>query len=388
MAMRRRRVLFHPFFFLPEPWNGIDEHLRLLVKHLDSERFEFLILEHGDDGPQTRLLAERAGIHIIPAPYARDDSALSRLKALQRLYMAERIDLLHLHSPVAGGQAVPALAARLAGVGGTLATYHQIQPAPLPPQTRVINRFAHTFLVDRTIAVSADVRQSLIRRAGLPQPRVLVIHNGIDLSSEVDGLHTLPARGADEVCLAYFGRLSPEKGLPVLLQALALLAPRCPNARTWIVGDGPDRAGLEALAKQLGIAEKVEFLGFRPDARCIMEHVDIVVHVPAYEGFGLVLLEAMAAGQPVVVNDAPGGMCEIVVHERTGLIVPAGSPEFLANALLRLVDDPQERQRLGRNGRTRCEEEFSAQRMAQRIAQYYESVLDGRRVSPRPAVAT
>jgi glycosyltransferase involved in cell wall biosynthesis len=106
--------------------------------------------------------------------------------------------------------------------------------------------------------------------------------------------------------------------------------------------------------------------------------------VPVYEGFGMVVVEAMAAGRPVVGNDAPGGVSDIVVHGETGLIVPAGSAEALAQALAYLVDSPQERARLGRHGRARQEQHFSARGMVERIAEAYVHALR-RRPSHSPS---
>jgi glycosyltransferase involved in cell wall biosynthesis len=280
---------------------------------------------------------------------------------------------------------IAALAARLAGASATVATYHQIQPARLPARSRAINCVTHGALVDQTIAVSAGVRASLMATAGLPGRRIRVIHNGIDSACHSNGSRGTvapPARVNGEIRLGYFGRLSQEKGVDGLLEGLALLASRCPSLRTLIVGDGPDRAGLEAMASQLGIADHVQFLGFRPDARRIMEQIDIVVHVPIYEGFGLVALEAMAAGRSIVASDAPGGLSEIVVHGETGLIVPRGSPTALAQALVDLITDPPERARLGQNGRARYERQFTARQMAARTTAVYEAMFRHRRLIP------
>ena len=119
----------------------------------------------------------------------------------------------------------------------------------------------------------------------------------------------------------------------------------------------------------------MHFLGFREDARALMGAVDVVVHAPAYEGFGLVVLEAMAAGKPVVVNDAPGGVTEIVLAEETGLVVPLDSAPALADALQRLVADPRARERLGQQGALRFQMHFTAGRMAGAVAGLYERCL-------------
>ena len=113
-----------------------------------------------------------------------------------------------------------------------------------------------------------------------------------------------------------------------------------------------------------------------------MARTDILVHVPRYEGFGLALLEAMAEGKPVVTNDAPGGMSEIVINGETGIVIPAGSERSLADALASLIENGEERSRMGRNGRERCLREFSAQVMARRTAEIYEGVVSRPRRVP------
>ncbi len=385
MTPRRARLLFYPVHFLPEPWNGIDEHLLLLARHLDRDRFEPLLLHRAQDGPQTPTLAERAGIRLVPAP-DNPGGIRERLRALRALLRRERVDILHIHTPAAGGLVIPALAARQAGVRATLVTYHQVQPRRLPARSRALNRLAHVFLIDATVAVSGDVRDTLVRAAGLPRRRIRVIRNGIDLAGPALPVDGLPPREPGEVRIGYFGRLSHEKGVHVLLSALAAVAARAPHVRAFIVGDGPERAELEALAARLGLSERASFLGFRPNARALMEQVDIVAHVPIYEGFGLVVLEAMAAGRPVVTSDAPGGLRDIVEHETTGLVVPVGDVGATARALLHLVEHPEERRRLGANGRARCARHFAAARMVERVTALYETALARRRVAgPRAA---
>ena len=170
-----------------------------------------------------------------------------------------------------------------------------------------------------------------------------------------------------------------------------MLAPAHPRLRLLIVGDGPERDALRQAAIDLGIVDAVHFLGFRADARAVMGEVDVVVHAPVYEGFGLVVLEAMAAGRPVVASDAPGGVPDMVVDGETGVLVADGSPSGLAAALGRLLDDEAERRRLGVNGRRRFEEHFTAERMVDQIVMGYEQVLerrDGRWLANRRARST
>jgi glycosyltransferase involved in cell wall biosynthesis len=374
MTRGRHVVLFFPFFFLPETWNGMDEHLRLLSAHLDRDRFDLVVAEHPDDGPQTRLLAERAAIRAVSVP-SRNAPAGLRLRRLHRQLRELRVDLLHMHSPVTGGQVIPALAARAARVRATLSTYHQIQPTRLSGHRRVINRLVHDALVDRTIAVSEDVKRTLTEMAGLSGANVVVVTNGIDIDGDDHSPVATLARRDSEVIIGAFSRLSPEKGVPGVLNAMSMLVTRHPQARLVIVGDGPQRSELQDLAARLGIGDRVEFLGFRSDARSLMTQIDIFVHAPVYEGFGLVMLEAMAAGRPVVVAGSRGGPREVVIDGETGLVVAPGDTRALAEALAHLITDPDLRQRLGAAGRSRCAAHYSAQTMTARTLALYQAAL-------------
>lgn len=377
MAARRRVVFFYPFHFIAESWNGVDEHLRLLAAYLDRDRYDLIVAEHPGDGSQTATLAETAGIRRVPVG-ARDRPPLARVRELRALMREVGVTLLHMHSPTAGGQAVPALAARASAVAATLATYHQIQPRRLSLKARIVNAVAHDLLVDSTIAVSAGVKRTLIENAGLLDRRLVVIPNGIDPEPPPGALSHELRRAPDEVLIGAFARLSPEKGVPGVLDAMKMVADRNPRARLLVAGDGPQRAELIERAKRLELGDRVEFLGFRPDARLLMRQLDIFVHAPLYEGFGLVVLEAMAAGLPVVAARVAGGITDTVVDGETGILVPPDDPATLAKAIGSLVDDPAARRRLGDAGRVRCVAHFSAQAVATRTAAVYDALLSRR----------
>jgi glycosyltransferase involved in cell wall biosynthesis len=374
MAALRRVVLFYPFHFIAESWNGLDEHLRLLAAHLDRDRYDLIVADHPGDGSQTARLAEVASIRRVSVG-ARDRRPLARVRELRALMRELGVTLLHMHSPTAGGQAVPALAARASGVAATLATYHQIQPQRLVFKRRIVNAVAHGLLVDRTIAVSTDVKRTLTRNAGLLDRHLVVIPNGIDPEPPPGARPHDLRRAPDDVLIGAFARLSPEKGLPGVLDAMRIVAAKDPRARLLVAGDGPQRDELIERAKRLELGDRVEFLGFRRDARLLMAQLDIFVHAPLYEGFGLVVLEAMAAGLPVVAARVAGGITDTVVDGKTGILVAPGDTETLATALLSLVNDPDARQRLGAAGRARCLASFSARAVAARTAAIYDELL-------------
>jgi glycosyltransferase involved in cell wall biosynthesis len=369
-----RRILVLPFYFLPEVWNGIDEHL-LLLSRLNPSKYQLAVLCQANDGPQTQTLAKRAGIELLTAPYEPGTPGPQRCLRLRRLLRAQRFTVLHMHSPVAGGQFWPALAAKMAGVK-TAVTYHQVQPWRMPLKTRLLNRFTHSRLVDRTIAVSGAVQRTLQTSAGLLEPQLEIISNAIDLTPQTEEAgDTLPRMPVGAIRLGYFGRLSPEKGLAILLQGMALI-PASRRAHLFLAGDGPQREELVSLARTLKIEERVTFLGFRSDARALMTQMDAVIHVPEYEGFGLVILEAMAAGRALIVNDAPGGMTELVSDGVNGLVVPAGSPGRLASAIETLAVDESLRSYLGANGLKICSERYAAPLFGERMERLYDGLFD------------
>ena len=182
------------------------------------------------------------------------------------------------------------------------------------------------------------------------------------------------------VCVA---RLEPEKGHRTLLQALARVRAGRPDLRALIVGEGSQRQALEEAARELGIAQAVQFTGFREDARTAIAAADVFALTSPAEPFGLVLIEAMALGRPVVATDA-GGPREIVVSGETGRLTPPDDPQAVADALSDLIARPDERLRMGRNGRRRYEDHYTTRRMAEQTLAVYQAALGAPQIGPRP----
>lgn len=229
---------------------------------------------------------------------------------------------------------------------------------------------------DAVIALSSGVAQVLEQMAPDIAGRIEVIGN-----AAVDDA-VLSARGAP--CprprpggrlLVACGRLHEQKGYPVLLAALAQLQEHEP-VHLWIVGQGPERARLERLARKLGLRERVWFAGFQPNPYPFMAAADAFVLSSLYEGFGNVLVEAMACGVPVVSSDCPYGPAEIIEHEINGLLTPVGDAPALAAALRRLLDDRALSDRLRAAGQRRALA-FSDQVVAARYGAVFERLATG-----------
>src|SRR5207248_2205806 len=168
-------------------------------------------------------------------------------------------------------------------------------------------------------------------------------------------------------------RLSPEKDIATLLQAVALIAKKTPGFRLEIAGDGPCKPELLRLANQLGIETNVTFLGEVRDVAALLAKARLFVLSSLTEGISLTLLEAMARGLPVVTTRV-GGNPEVVVEGETGLLVPPRAPAELAAAMVHLLRSPDTRRRMGQAGRCRVEQHFDVRRM---VAEYEGHYLAG-----------
>ena len=207
-----------------------------------------------------------------------------------------------------------------------------------PLAMRLLYPFANA-----VVAVSAGVADGLVQRAGLRRTSITVIHNPIVTPGIVEKAnapldHPWFASGQPSVILAA-GRLTLQKDYPTLLRAFAVLRSHR-SARLLILGKGDLQAELEALAGQLGIAADVQFAGFDPNPFRFMKRCGVFVLSSAWEGFGNVLVEALACGAQVVSTDCPSGPAEILENGRYGRLVPVGDPESLARAIEDALDHP------------------------------------------------
>ena len=223
-------------------------------------------------------------------------------------------------------------------------------------------------LTTTTICVAHGERRAGLRARTCRAGRTVVIHNGIALDRP-----RRPSRSAaGPVTLLSVGRLRAPKDFRTLLHAMAALDRG--TARLRIAGDGPDRAELEHEIARLGLGSVVELLGTRDDVDELLAGADVFVLSSASEGLPMSVLEAMAAGLPVVAS-AVGGVPELVRDGETGALVPPGDSAALASALRTIVADPALRERLGEAGRRRAEQEFSLARFEREHLALYRTHL-------------
>jgi glycosyltransferase involved in cell wall biosynthesis len=173
-------------------------------------------------------------------------------------------------------------------------------------------------------------------------------------------------RNEERMRFVAIGRLASQKGYDVLVRALGRASTELPEWELVILGDGPERPSLERLAAETGVGGRVEFRGYVDSPYAALASADVFVHAARWEGFGLVIAEALTLGVPVIATSCPGGPREILGDGRYGVLVEPDDPQGLAHALLALADDPAERSRLAVAGPARAAE-YAPERVAERV---------------------
>jgi glycosyltransferase involved in cell wall biosynthesis len=297
---------------------------------------------------------------------------------LARMLRDEPVDLVHAH------QYTPffysAIAARLAGRPPVLFTEHGRHHPDHPRPRRMLANRLLLGKRDRVVAVGEAVRHALIHNEGIPPNRVGVIYNGIDPSpygdAAVDRAQVRREMGLrpEDFVILKVARLDPVKDHLTAVRTLELVAASLPNARLVIVGEGPERPAIEELVRRRSLTGCVRLLGLRRDIPRVLAAADVFLLTSVSEGVPLTLIEAMAAGVPVVATRV-GGVGEVVQDGVTGLLAPAGSHGELCAALLRLAGDSDLRRRMAHHGRERATL-FSEDRMLAGYAQLYRDMLE------------
>lgn len=291
--------------------------------------------------------------------------------AIVRSMRRDRISVAHAFDFYTNLMLIPA--ARLAGIP-VIGSHRQLGDLLTGAQFKA--QYWAFRLCQRVVCNSSAAADSL-REAGLPEHKLEVIPNGLAEEAFAEFIPAIP-RKPGVLRVGMIARMNNAvKNHPAFLKAAAKLLKQCPTVEFVLVGDGPLRPGLEDLALELGIAEKVLFAGERQDIPAVLASLDVSVLISSSESLSNVILESMAAGVPVVATGV-GGTPELVKDGETGLLVPPGDEEKLVEALARLVRDPSLRTQYAVRSKQFARDHFHIDQVCRRFEQLYLTLSNGR----------
>jgi glycosyltransferase involved in cell wall biosynthesis len=358
-------------------WRGGEQQSLYLMDGL-AKREVFSILAAQPGGPMAERA--RANGHTVIEQRMRGEADALAILALSRLMRREKISVVHCHTSHAH---------TLGAVAATLIRRSR-RPKVVVSRRVDFSIFRRSFFglnhikylhgVDRYVTVSHAIRDVLIKD-GIPGERITTVHSGIDLAriteapDRTNELREELQVPADDVLVGNVAHLADHKGQRYLLDAVPRILTGAPNTTFAIVGKGELREDLEAQARELGIADRVRFTGFRTDVPSLLKAFDLFVMPSHMEGLGTSVLDAMAAGTPVVGTEA-GGMPEAIEHQKSGLVVPIKDPAALAQAVLHMLKNPQQAGHMAANALERVKERFSTDSMVEGTLAVYRDLLE------------
>jgi glycosyltransferase involved in cell wall biosynthesis len=377
------------YIFTPIEFGGAERVTLAFLKNVERATFRItpivLIRPWERDNIVLREL-EKEGYAALPVPVAcrprsagRDWFRLVRCyRMIHRILSNGSFDLVHTHGYFADILGVPA--ARVLGIPH-IATCHGF--IDNDRALRLYNRLDRTALrfSKRIIAVSDDIRADLLSR-GIDPERVCTLRNAVPVH-DLNG--TFPSRrkkaraalglGDREFVIGFAGRLSEEKGLRYLIAASALLKGEGLRSRTVLLGDGPQQQELKSLADTEGLRQDVLFAGFRSDVENLLPAFDVFVLPSVTEGTPMALLEAMSTGIPVVAS-AVGGVPDVIDHDQNGILIPAGDPRAISDALFKLNRNSALRAMLAVQALKTIREKYNVKDWTDRVQQEYQAAIN------------
>lgn len=360
------------------PTGGIQRQLLELLRRYDRKRVLPLVCSIKDKG-QIGMEIESLGVEVVCLDRPKEGFDLFALIDLYKLIKEREIQIVRTHSFKANLHGI--IAARMAGVPCIVASVHNVYEKKRERKfgRRLSNRCLSNY-ADKIVAVSNAVKSDIMKYDGIAGKKVEIIYNGIDIEKFKSSAGS-PVRERLGIpqgipVIGTVGRLHPQKGQKYLLGAVSVLKNKFPELRLLLAGDGPLRKELEDYAETLGITENVLFLGMRRDIPELLSAMDIFVFPSLWEGLGNVLIEAMAAGKPVVATDIPP-VREIVTSEDSGFLVPPADSQALAEAITLILEDSALREALGEAAAERSAF-FSVDRTVSAYTRQFEEILLGK----------
>ena len=374
-------------FEVSKSTGGVGSYTRRLVKALNKERFHVTVacLSNGAEQMAAELI-QNPGVNAFSFPMARHHidpfSDISVLFKLAQVIRRERFDVIHAHT------SKPGFLTRLAAFGTGIPviyrpanfSFDDSVPKPRAYFYSLLERFAARFLTSRIITVSKGERDLARRYCVGVDSQFVTIYTGVDLSQFAAPIDLNAKRislgiPVDVPLVGTVSRFTKDKGPFDFVEAASLVHARLPNVHFLWVGDGPLEEMVKAKVYLLNMKEFFHFVGLRNDVPEILKIMDCFVLSSHSEALSIAMLEAMAAGLPVVTTMVPGAD-EAIQNGETGFLVPIGGIRELADAIFELMKDPAQAQRMGKSARDCIYRNFSLGKMVSATEHLYELVVN------------
>lgn len=352
-----------------------------LALHLDRKKFEphFIVLSHVDEKVRQRLEENKIGFDALGRGNWVQAKAGLDLWKLYHMFRRRQPHLVHAY--LATSNVLGAVVGRLARVPAILSSHRDLGGFDGRWITRV-NHWTDRWLIDRVTVNCRAVRDAVIKRSGLAAESIAVLYNGIALerfNCADCRTHKRLELGlqADDFAMAVIANFHPAKGHRYLVEAFGSLAKRYANAKLLLCGycnDPPLLAALRRLVVEAGVETQVRFMGSRSDVPAILHAIEVLVAPSLSEGFSNSILEALAAGKPVVASKV-GGNSEQIIDGVNGYLVPPADSGALENALEKLLSSPARLQLMGKAATTQVREQFSVEKMVEAHQKLYRQLL-------------
>lgn len=361
---------------------GVGHNLLLLARYMNKKAFDLSFAVPPDSHFYQDILKEK--VKVYPVNLRRNPSNINNfLGAFQLISIIRkrRFDIVHTHTSVGGllGRVI----AKLNGCPCVLWTIHGWAfNYPIGGSLRrkgffYIEKFLDKF-TDHYIAVSENMKDVGIRSCITSADKITVIYHGVEIeyfSNEMNYSNKL-----DELTIkknykivGTVARLEPQKGVDDFIRAARMVKTNYPKVKFLIIGDGPLREELETMASELGMHGDFIFAGWRNDVAKYIQTMDIFCITSRWEAFGIVILEAMAMGKPIVAT-AVGGIPEIIENGYNGYLVDAGNPEAIANAVCKIISSENEMVKIIRRNKEKIEKMFDVKIMIKKYEEFYEKM--------------
>lgn len=357
---------------------GMERVIMELCRYVDPKRYRLSICCISRRGVLADQM-EAEGVQVIYCNQQSRAAKYMRGLELARIFREQNVQVLHTHHTPAFIDST--IGATLARVPVLINTDHCKQ-YPAPKIWMQLERAA-SYGADTIVAVSKQTRDELIEYEKIPESKIEVVYNGIDVkprrSEPPAVLRQELGLEPDDIVIGTAGRLEPQKGLDLFISAMPAILERLPKARFVVVGFGSLEAALKEQAARLGVAGRTIFTGSRVDAVDIIRLFDCFVSTSVFEGMPMALLEAMAFGKPIVAT-AVGGVPEVVTAGYNGILLHDRDPSSVSRAVTDLLTSPAKLAELGANGRRRYEEQFTAAAMVRAYEAIYDRYVDRKRL--------